>query len=178
MPPGQPAPAESTGSTGKGRLARGLVIGGAVAAVATGGTAAAVYLSLQQNPTTTPRTDPGRQTSQSQQPQDTAPIDRQDVAALAPRNVKVTADQGALVELRWTLPANARDYPVVLQRSPVEKGEQPITALGQGATTTRVAGLDPDTGYCFLVGVPLRISERSTVAWSKPACIRGAVVRQ
>ncbi|MCK2217255.1 hypothetical protein MF672_026210 [Actinomadura sp. ATCC 31491] len=90
----------------------------------------------------------------------------------------MTADQGALVELSWALPANARRYPVVLQRSPVAKGEQPITALGQGATTTRVAGLDPGAGYCFLVGVPLRISEQTTVAWSKPACIRGAKARR
>ncbi|TMR26785.1 fibronectin type III domain-containing protein [Nonomuraea zeae] len=99
------------------------------------------------------------------------------MTALAPRALKVTADQGALVELRWTLPADARRYPVVLQRSPVKKGEQAITALTQGTTSTRVAGLDPDAGYCFLVGVPLRISESTTVAWSKPTCIRGAVAR-
>ncbi|WP_170223351.1 hypothetical protein [Nonomuraea turkmeniaca] len=55
---------------------------------------------------------------------------------------------------------------------------QPIIALGQGATSAHVARLGPDTGYWFPVGVPLRISERSTVAWSKPACIRGAVARQ
>ncbi|MFD0472206.1 hypothetical protein ACFQ0B_30810 [Nonomuraea thailandensis] len=89
----------------------------------------------------------------------------------------MTADQGALVELRWSLPAGAREYPVVVQRSPVEQGEQAITPLSQGTTSARVAGLDPDSGYCFLVGVPLRISETTTVAWSKPACIRGAVAR-
>ncbi|NUR89896.1 MAG: hypothetical protein HOY71_37945, partial [Nonomuraea sp.] len=61
-----------------------------------------------------------------------------------------------------------------LQRSQAGAGGPTVTALGQGATTTRVAGLDPEAGYCFLVGVPLRISADSTVAWSKPACVRGA----
>ncbi|MET7327617.1 serine/threonine-protein kinase [Nonomuraea sp. NPDC005650] len=162
-----------TAPGGGARLPRGLVIGAAVAAVVIGGTSAAVYLSLQQN-----------QTPQATQPeasepgtQDTEPIDKRSIAALTPRGLKVTADQGALVELRWTLPAGARRYPVVLQRSPIKKGDQAITALGQGTTATRVAGLDPARGYCFLVGVPLSISERSTVAWSKPTCIRGAVAR-
>ncbi|MFI6732735.1 protein kinase [Nonomuraea sp. NPDC050451] len=168
-----PAQGGVTAPGGEGRLPRGLVIGAAVAAVVVGGTSAAVYLSLQQgerSQTTQPSvSEPGTQ--------DTEPIDKQSVAALAPRGLKVTADQGALVELKWTLPASARRYPVVLQRSPIKKGEQAITALGQGTTATRVAGLDPGSGYCFLVGVPLRISESSTVAWSKPTCIRGAVAR-
>ncbi|GAA3098643.1 hypothetical protein [Nonomuraea salmonea] len=66
---------------------------------------------------------------------------------------------------------------MVIQRSPVEQGKQPITALGQGVTSAKISGLDPESGYCFLVGVPLQISEKSTVAWSKPYCIRGAVAR-
>ncbi|MFF4621045.1 serine/threonine-protein kinase [Nonomuraea jabiensis] len=168
-----PAPGGTTAPGGGGRLPRGLVIGAAVAAVVVGGTSAAVYLSLQQDDrpqaTQPSASEPGTQ--------DTEPIDKRSVAALTPRGLKVTADQGALVELKWTLPVGARRYPVVLQRSPIKKGEQAITALGQGTTATRVAGLDPDSGYCFLVGVPLRISESSTVAWSKPTCIRGAVAR-
>ncbi|WP_433430901.1 serine/threonine-protein kinase [Nonomuraea sp. CA-141351] len=165
-------PSVQGGEPERGRLQRSLVIGAAVAAVVIGGSSAAIYLSLQQP-----------QTPQTAQPktsepgsQDTVPIDKKSIAALTPRGLKAK-DQGTLVELRWTLPAGAGRYPVVLQRSPVKKGEHPITALGQGATATRVAGLDPGTGYCFLVGVPLQISENSTVAWSKPACIRGAVVR-
>ncbi|WP_431911945.1 protein kinase domain-containing protein [Nonomuraea jabiensis] len=168
-----PAHGATTAPGGGGRLPRGLVIGAAVAAVVVGGTSAAVYLSLQQDdrPQTT------QPSASEPATQDTEPIDKRSVAALTPRGLKVTADQGALVELKWTLPAGARRYPVVLQRSPIKKGEQAVTALGQGATATRVAGLDPDSGYCFLVGVPLRISESSTVAWSKPTCIRGAVAR-
>ncbi|MEV0383736.1 serine/threonine-protein kinase [Nonomuraea sp. NPDC050643] len=171
-PPAQTVPQRSAADRAT-RLRNTILIGAAVAVVIVGGTTVAVYLSLQQP--SGPQTPVQPQASKDQD--DGAPIDKQDIAALAPRNVKLSADQGALVELRWTLPAGARDYPVVLQRSPVKKGEQPITALGQGATSTRVAGLDPASGYCFLVGVPLRISETSTVAWSKPTCIRGAVAR-
>ncbi|MEW9549207.1 protein kinase [Nonomuraea sp. NPDC050783] len=171
-----PNPATPSPAPSRGRTPKALLVGGIVATVAVAGTVAAVYLSL---PPGAPSQETGRTTGQpSQSPQDPAPIEEKDIAALAPRAVKVTADRGALVELRWSLPAGARRYPVVLQRSPVAKGEQAVTALGQGATTTRVAGLDPDTGYCFLVGVPLRISEQSTVAWSKPACIRGARARR
>ncbi|TDE33424.1 hypothetical protein E1295_38160 [Nonomuraea mesophila] len=151
-----------------------MLIGAGVAVIAAGGTALAVHLSLQQSPP--PRTTTQPPASQ-QGTGDPEHIDERDVAALAPRGLKVTADQGALVRLRWALPAGARRYPVVLQRSPVKDGEQRITALAQGATSARVAGLDPDTGYCFVVGVPLRIAQSSTVAWSKPMCIRGAVAR-
>ncbi|MEV1175694.1 protein kinase [Nonomuraea sp. NPDC049784] len=165
-------PSVQGGEPGGGRLQRSLVIGAAVAAVVIGGSGAAIYLSLQQSQT--PKTAQPKTSEPGSQ--DTVPIDKKSIAALTPRGLKAK-DQGTLVELRWTLPAGAGRYPVVLQRSPVKKGEHPITALGQGATATRVAGLDPGTGYCFLVGVPLQISENSTVAWSKPACIRGAVVR-
>ncbi|MGW2223572.1 hypothetical protein ACWCSD_52000, partial [Nonomuraea sp. NPDC001684] len=157
-----------------GSLGRRLLIGGSVAAVAIGGTGLAVYLSLR------PPAGPGptERRPEAATPAATAttppPISKRDVAALAPRRLKVTADRGALVELSWALPADARRYPVVLQRSRAGGGEVTVVALGTGATSGRVAGLDPDTGYCFLVGVPLRISAATTVAWSKPACVRGA----
>ncbi|GAA2204648.1 hypothetical protein GCM10009850_004730 [Nonomuraea monospora] len=171
--PGTHVPAPPTPTIppapGPSRTGKLILIGGATAAVVLAGTAAAVYLSMR--PSTQTTAQPQTTTTQQQ------PIGKEQVAALAPRQVKVTADQGALVELRWSLPAGARDYPVVVQHSPVKKGEQAITPLSQGTTSTRVTGLDPGTGYCFLVGVPLRISESSTVAWSKPACIRGAVAR-
>ncbi|KAB8185700.1 protein kinase [Nonomuraea phyllanthi] len=174
--PPRPAVQEATGALAGGTRRR-LLVGAAVAAVVVGGSGAAIYVSLHQPPkppATRPEAEPPEPPATAET---TAPIDRKSVAALAPRGLKVTADQGALVELHWTLPPDARRYPVVLQRSPLGKGDQPVTALGQGTTTTRVAGLDPETGYCFLVGVPLRISESSTVAWSKPLCIRGAVAR-
>ncbi|TDD09141.1 serine/threonine-protein kinase [Nonomuraea diastatica] len=171
---GGPAPRGPGVPAGSPRPATNLVIGVGIAVIAAGGTALAVHLSLQQSPPPRTTTQPPASQQGTGEPE---PIDERDVAALAPRALKVTADQGALVKLRWALPSGARRYPVVLQRSPVKEGEQRITALAQGATSTRVAGLDPDTGYCFVVGVPLRISESSTVAWSKPMCIRGAVAR-
>ncbi|MEV5889281.1 serine/threonine-protein kinase [Nonomuraea fuscirosea] len=165
------------GSESATRVRNGILVGGAVAVAVTGGTVLAVYLSLQ--PPSDPQETPATSTAAPrQQPEHETSIDKREVAALAPRQVKAAADQGALVELRWTLPAGARDYPVVLQRSPIKEGEQAITALSTGATSARVAGLDPNRGYCFLVGVPLRISENSTVAWSAPYCIRGARARQ
>ncbi|GAA3540386.1 hypothetical protein GCM10022419_020610 [Nonomuraea rosea] len=169
---GQPTGVTHPGG-GAGRR-RGLLIGAAVGVVAIGGSALAVFLSIQQPPPST-QTTAGATETTGPGTDSTQPIDKRSVTALAPRALKVTADQGALVELHWTLPTGARSYPVVLQRSPVKKGEQAITALTQGTTSARVAGLDPSTGYCFLVGVPLRISESTTVAWSKPTCIRGAV---
>lgn len=163
---GPPAPARP-----RSRLGLRLTVGTSVGVVAIAGAGFAVYLS-RQNTSDTP--DPS---AVSHQPQKTVPasIDERMIASLAPRNVRV-ADKGRIVELRWTLPANAMRYPVVLQRSPVNQGEQPITPLTQGTTSTKVAGLDPNKGYCFLIGVPLQISKSSTVAWSKPACIRGAVI--
>lgn len=183
-PTGEAAPLASTmppsgrrpgGASFAGRM---VLIGGASAAVVVAGTALAVHLSPRTPATTPPATTPpAKSTAEPSGTGEPGAIDERQVAALAPRQVKVTADQGELVELRWSLPAGARKYPVVVQRSPVEQGGQAITPLTQGATSTRVAGLDPDSGYCFLVGVPLAISETSTVAWSKPACIRGAVAK-
>ncbi|SDH49059.1 serine/threonine-protein kinase [Nonomuraea jiangxiensis] len=179
-PPG-PSPRSAPAHRSSPGPQKGIIIGLAVATVVLGGAALAIFLSVRQDPAdpvAEPRQTQQQQTEQQQPPaENEQPIDQQEVAALAPRGVQVTSDQGALVELRWTLPAGARRYPVVLQRSPIEQDENPITALAQGTTTTRVAGLDPGTGYCFLVGVPLSFSENSTVAWSKPACIRGAVAR-
>jgi serine/threonine protein kinase len=186
-PPAQPAgmyvtgahaatpPAPTPPAPSASPLKKSLLIGGAVALVAITGTGLAVYLSRRQAQSTASTPSPTEPHSSGTTT--TPPINKQDIAALAPRGLKVTTDQGALVELRWSLPADARGYPVVLQRSPVAKGEHAVTALAQGTTTTKVAGLDPGTGYCFLVGVPLRISAKSTVAWSKPVCIRGAKAR-
>ncbi|MFF4193091.1 protein kinase [Nonomuraea sp. NPDC001831] len=164
---------------GAGSLGRRLLIGGSVAAVAIGGTGLAVYLSLRPPAGPGPADRRPEAATSAATPAATAattppPISKRDVAALAPRRLKVTADRGALVELSWALPADARRYPVVLQRSRAGGGDVTVVALGTGATSGRVAGLDPDTGYCFLVGVPLRISAATTVAWSKPACVRGA----
>jgi serine/threonine protein kinase len=99
-------------------------------------------------------------------------VDPAAVRALTPRQLRAVADNGASITLRWTLPAEARQYPLVLQREPAD-GQQ-TTVLERGSTTTRVFGLKPRSGYCFVLGVPLSIGANSTTAWSRPACIRGA----
>jgi hypothetical protein len=170
-----------------------LAIGAAVVIVALAGTGFAVYLSRQQATTQATQATQGTQGTQAADPAastepsrparsdppsaDTGTIDPRALTALAPAKVTVAADRGTVVELRWTLPAESSNYPVVVQHSPVRNGEQSITALEAGMTSTRVAGLDRDTGYCFQVGVPLLISKDSKVAWSKPVCIRGAVAK-
>ncbi|MEU4228524.1 protein kinase [Nonomuraea sp. NPDC026600] len=179
--PGNPSPGgpvhASAGLPPARRGSRVAAIGAAATIVALAGAGFAVYLSRQNAAAVA---DP--QTSQlpSASPKsskNTGTIDKDALAALAPRKVQVVADRDTLVELRWTLPKESARYPVVVQHSPARQGEQAITALQPGTTSTRVAGLDPDTGYCFLVGVPLQISKTSKVAWSKPVCIRGAVAK-
>ncbi|MEV6153736.1 protein kinase [Nonomuraea sp. NPDC052129] len=176
--PGGPSPAGPTHASSEppsgGTRTRVMAIGAATTIVALAGAGFAVYLSRQNEAT---QADP----QQSQPPTSAAKpsenVGKEALAALAPRRVRVVADRSTLVELRWALPKESARYPVVVQRSPARQGEQAITALQPGTTSARVSGLDPDTGYCFLVGVPLQISKTSKVAWSKPICVRGAVAK-
>lgn len=180
--PTYPVPPAVPRSTGLGRAAAGsarrgngrvkLIVGLVVGVVVVLGTGAAVYLSRQQQPVT----PIAKKTSEPvKEHQSNQPIDPAAVKALTPRKVRVVSDNGATVTLKWSLPPAAARYPVVLQREPFEENAQRITALKAGTTGTRVLALNPDLGYCFVVGVALQISEASTVAWSEPACIRGAV---
>ncbi|MFI6902669.1 protein kinase [Nonomuraea sp. NPDC050394] len=150
------------GSPGRGKI----VIGVTVAAVALAGTGVAVYLS--QRPSGTVPTA-GR--TQLKQPS-TPTVDRESIDALRPRVLKVSKDLGVSVTLTWRLPGGAREYPIVVQREPSDN--EPLIPLPAGTTSTRVTGLTKGVGYCFLVGVPLQFSQKTSVAWSKPACIRGA----
>jgi hypothetical protein len=94
--------------------------------------------------------------------------------ASRPSGVSAT-DQGATVVLRWGLRAGAR-YPIVVQRSAA--GLPPaLTALPDGSTSATLGGLDPAAGYCFEVGAVVAFGQPTTVAWSAPVCIRGAVAR-
>lgn len=159
------------------RGTRVAAIGAAATIVALAGAGFAVYLS-RQNAALSADPQASQLPSTSPKPSENAgTIDKDALAALAPRKVQVVADRSTLVELRWALPKESARYPVVVQHSPAKRGEQAITALQPGTTSARVTALDPDTGYCFLVGVPLKISKTSKVAWSKPVCIRGAVAK-
>ncbi|MCA2220515.1 serine/threonine-protein kinase [Nonomuraea aurantiaca] len=176
--PGGPSPAAAThassGLPSGSTKTRVMAIGAAATIVALAGAGFAVYLSRQNEASFA---DPQRSQPPSTAAKPSENVGKDALAALAPRRVRVVADRSTLVELRWALPKESARYPVVVQRSPARQGEQAITALQPGTTSTRVSGLDPDTGYCFLVGVPLQISKTSKVAWSKPICVRGAVAK-
>ncbi|MEU8146164.1 protein kinase [Nonomuraea sp. NPDC048901] len=166
-------PSDGSRTPGSTRT-RVMAIGAAATIVALAGAGFAVYLSIQNE---APLADPQRSQPPSTAAKPSENVGKEALAALAPRRVRVVADRSTLVELRWALPKESARYPVVVQRSPAKQGEQAITALQPGTTSARVSGLDPDTGYCFLVGVPLQISKTSKVAWSKPVCVRGAVAK-
>ncbi|MEU6998550.1 protein kinase [Nonomuraea sp. NPDC046570] len=168
--PGRTGASTSARDGGGSRLRARLVVGGAVAAVAVAGAVVAVALSGSG---TSPQAQNTQAPKEPQAARTGEAIGEKTVASLAPRRLRAVSDRGSIVTLRWTLPAGARDYPLVLQREPADG--QRLTTLESGATSAKVLGLKPGTGYCFLVGVPLRISEKSTVAWSKPHCVRGAV---
>ncbi|NUT09570.1 MAG: fibronectin type III domain-containing protein [Nonomuraea sp.] len=149
-----------------------MIIGATLTVTVVGG--AALAFLLTRDPEAPPRQHQTAPTTPAATTKPDPTVDAKALDALRPRRVAVVADNGVTVQLRWTLPAYARSYPVVVQRAPAEDGPA-LTALEQGATSTRLSGLTKDVGYCFQVGVALQISEESKVAWSKPACIRGAI---
>ncbi|MCG5214189.1 serine/threonine-protein kinase [Streptosporangium sp. KLBMP 9127] len=169
--PGEPSREHTTmprpPAAPRSRLRLHLVVGMAVAGLAGAGIGVALFVSAQDDPVT------ARPTATAVPSGEADAVDPAAVKALTPRNLKIAADNGASITLRWTLPANAKRFPLVLQREPAD-GQQ-TTVLDQGSTSTRVFGLKPDSGYCFVLGVPLSIGEKSTTAWSRPTCIRGAV---
>lgn len=93
--------------------------------------------------------------------------------AARPTNVQVVSDNQTSVLLHWSIPAG-NQYPLFVQRAAAN--QQPATASlnSSSTTTTTVTGLDPKAGYCFQVGALVAEGNPSAVAWSKPACIRGA----
>lgn len=86
------------------------------------------------------------------------------------------ADQSTSVQLHWRLSAG-NDYPLFVQKSSATGVPSAPTPVPNGSTSTTVTGLDAHAGYCFQVGAVVAFGQPSTVAWSAPACIRGATVR-
>jgi serine/threonine protein kinase len=83
-------------------------------------------------------------------------------------------DDGASAVLTWKVPPGDR-YPLAMQRSAPGVASSLQLISGTETTTTATAtGLDPGKGYCFRVGAVVVMANPSTVAWSQPACIRGA----
>jgi serine/threonine protein kinase len=98
--------------------------------------------------------------------------------AATPRSLRAVG-QGQLASLRWKL-APGNNYPIMVQQAD-ETGSQPPQALPQHTLSTTISGLDPSRGYCFTVGAIVALGQgdghATTIAWSKPACIRGATVQ-
>jgi serine/threonine protein kinase len=98
-------------------------------------------------------------------------VSRQQLAAARPAGLSVT-DDGAAVQLRWRNPKGT-DYPMFVEIKP-RPATGSLRSAGTGAISAIVTGLDPSAGYCFEVGAVVTFGNPSTVAWSAPACIRGA----
>src|SRR4051812_13425536 len=98
--------------------------------------------------------------------------------AATPRSVRAVG-KGPLASLHWKL-ARGNNYPIMVQQSD-ETGSQTPQALPQHTLNIMISGLDPAKGYCFVVGAIVAFGQGdgqpATIAWSKPACIRGATAQ-
>jgi hypothetical protein len=109
----------------------------------------------------------------------TAPVvPSQVMRAATPRSVRAVG-KGQLASLHWKL-TRGNDYPIMVQQAD-ETGSQPPQALPKHTLSTTISGLDPAKGYCFTVGAIVALGQsdgqQATIAWSKPACIRGATAQ-
>jgi serine/threonine-protein kinase PknK len=100
-----------------------------------------------------------------------AHVSGQQLAAARPAGLSVT-DDGAAVQLHWRNPKGTA-YPIFVEIKP-RPAAGGLRPAGTGAVSAIVTGLDPSAGYCFEVGAVVAFGNPSTVAWSAPACIRGA----
>jgi serine/threonine protein kinase len=108
-----------------------------------------------------------------------APVVPADVMrAATPQHVRAVAN-GPLVSLRWSL-TKRNNYPIVIQQAD-EIGSKAPQLLPRKTVSTTITGLDTSKGYCFLVGAMVAVGTSNgmdaTIAWSKPACVRGAHVQ-
>jgi serine/threonine protein kinase len=98
--------------------------------------------------------------------------------AATPRSVHAVG-KGQLASLHWKL-ARGNNYPIMVQQAD-ETGSQAPQALPKRTLSTTISGLDPSKGYCFTVGAIVALGQSdgqaATIAWSKPACIRGATAQ-
>jgi serine/threonine-protein kinase PknK len=92
------------------------------------------------------------------------------LATARPTGLSATAE-GPAVRLRWRDRPGA-SYPLFVQISP--RPADYMRSVGTGTETALVTGLNPAKGYCFEVGAVIQFGNPSIVAWSAPACTRGA----
>ncbi len=154
-----------------------------VLVVAVGAGVAGLVLSRgDDGKTASPSSPPPPTTSPTSAPPTPAstgvPVPDSVMRAATPRSVHAVG-KGELASLSWTL-AKGSDYPIMVQQSD-ETGSQTPQALPKHTVSTTISGLDPAKGYCFTVGAIVALGQSdgqaATIAWSKPACIRGATAQ-
>ncbi|MDN3357634.1 serine/threonine-protein kinase [Actinomadura sp. DC4] len=175
-----PPATTATPQTGpaKGGSRRGLVISG-VLAVLLAGTGAGVGGVLLLggggggDKPAPPTTSPTSATSPSRTAAPAVPS--RVLRAAMPRSVRAIG-KGQLVSLHWRL-MRGNDYPIMVQQAD-ETGSQTPQALPKHTLSTTISGLNPAKGYCFTVGAIVALGQSdgqpATIAWARPACIRGA----
>jgi hypothetical protein len=98
--------------------------------------------------------------------------------AATPRSVRAVG-KGPLAVLNWKL-AKGNNYAILVEQAD-EIGEQGPQALPKHTLNATISGLDPSKGYCFVVGSIVALGQTdgqpASIAWSKPACIRGATAQ-
>lgn len=104
-------------------------------------------------------------------------VPRSVIRAATPRDLRAV-DKGSLVVLRWKIAKN-NDYPIWVQAADASgKPQLPQPIAPHAETISLPVNPDPAKGYCFTVGSLVALGQNSsTVAWSKPACIRHAIAR-
>jgi serine/threonine-protein kinase PknK len=126
------------------------------------------------------KADPPRTTPATSAPpsRTAAAVPPRVLRAAMPRDVRAVG-KGPLASLHWRL-LRGNNYPIMVQQAD-ESGSQTPQALPKRTTSTTISGLDPKKGYCFTVGAIVALGQSdgqpATIAWSKPACIRGATAR-
>lgn len=166
-------PPRAGGLKGRGGLIAGVL---AVVVVGTGAgiTGVLVFGGGGKPPAPTPNPTTAGPTTPST-PNTSPAVPTAVIRAATPRSVHAVG-KGQLVSLRWKLTKN-NDYPIWVQQAD-EAGSEPPQALPPRTLSTTISGLDPAKGYCFVVGAMVAMGQGdkqpATVAWSKPACIRGA----
>lgn len=163
---------------------KGLLIAAAVALV--GGTAAGIgalvlanggghKASAQQKPAGTaageaPQNGQGGSNGSPPSGGSPMPLSKQLFRTTRPQNVKVRPN-GRVALLTWTLPPNAANLPILVQRLPA--GQGPLISAGTNARSASVPNVDPKGTYCLRAGAVLRVSQNrpADVSWSKPVCV-------
>jgi serine/threonine protein kinase len=165
-------PADAGEKKGRGGLIAGVL---AVLLVGTGAGVTGVLLfgggGGEAKPSPTPTPAPTTPAARNTSPAVPAPV----IRAATPRAVRAVG-RGQLASLRWKL-ARGNNYPIMVQQADQAGSEAP-QALPPRTMSTTISGLDPAKGYCFVVGAIVALGQSdgqaATIAWSKPACIRGA----